>query len=100
MENDNEDNKYHCWVHVSETNNIYGSTARNVEAFFEIVTNHEGVIEFKGLPLFGTSKVSQSQWENDKGVLEEAMGKAYRHPQKRFWSDYANKDFYDSSQQR
>lgn len=81
------DGTYRRWVITHHDDFNYGSTTRFTETFFGIVVDHEGTIEFKGSPLFGTRKVSQSQWRNDKGVLEEAMGKAYRHPQKTAWTD-------------
>lgn len=82
-----QDGTYRRWAITHHDNFNYGSMTRFTEAFFGIVVHHEGTIEFKGSPLFGTSKVSQLQWENDKGALEEAMGKAYKHPQKKTWSD-------------
>lgn len=85
-----QDGTYRRWVITHHDHFNYGGTTtmtRFTETFFGIVVNHEGTIEFKGSPLFGTRKVSQLQWKNDKEVLEDAMGKAYRHPQKNAWSD-------------
>jgi hypothetical protein len=70
---DSEDGKYRCWVEIRDTG--------EVETFFGIVIDHEGEVNFKG-SLLGNSRIGQEQWKSDKSVLEEALGKAYRHPQK------------------
>lgn len=81
-----QDGTYRRWVITHHDNSTY----RSSEAFFGIIVNHEGTVEFQGSPLFGTSKVSQLQWKNDKEALEEAMGKAYKHPQKNTWTNGAS----------
>lgn len=82
-----QDGTYRRWVITHHDNFNYGSSTRFTETFFGIVVDYEGTIVIKGSPLFGTSKVSQLQWKNDKGALEDAMGKAYKHPQRNAWSD-------------
>lgn len=64
------------------------------KVFFQIVTTHDGIIRFNG-GWRGSSIVPKDIWKNNTSVLEEALGKAYKHPQKirigpRYESPYEN----------
>lgn len=48
-----------------------------------IETCPSGAIYFHG-GLFGSSIVEQNQWQKDKDCLEEALGKAYHHPKRKY----------------
>lgn len=37
--------------------------------------------------LLGTSLISSSQWRNNKGTLESALEKAYKHSTRHAWSE-------------
>lgn len=44
-----------------------------------IETDSQGTIKFRG-NIFGNSTIAQSTWQQDRSVLETALGKAYSHP--------------------
>lgn len=51
---------------------------------FRIETYPDGTINFHG-GWFGSSIVVKEQWKRDSGILEAALEKVYRHPQKKIY---------------
>lgn len=47
--------------------------------FIDIKTDAEGTIRFDA-GIRGSSTISQAHWQQDKDVLEKALGKAYNNP--------------------
>jgi len=57
------------------------------EHTLQIITTPEGEIRFNGDKDRGSSIVSKNAWNNNKSILEEALGKAYKNPKVTDYND-------------
>lgn len=85
---DSDSDSLHCWFEWDRWGDIeYSGGAKR----FSIETQPNGTIIFHHggfLGIFTSSRVRLGRWQNNKGILESYLEKAFRHPKTVTWSKY------------
>ncbi len=81
---------FHAELHIKEARKEQdehyftgGHSDKITTRYISVDTDQDGTVSFCGklLPFDLTVRVPKAKWEEDKGVLEKALGKVYHHPQ-------------------
>lgn len=75
--------KYECEVSFPDLIRDRTYIVDIFNVFIGIDATHDGAIIFRGDGRRGSSVVPKNVWKRDKNALENAFGKAYKHPQKK-----------------
>ncbi len=76
--------KYECEVDFPDLVIDRTYIVHRYRVFIGIDATHFGAIIFRGDGRRGSSIVPKNVWKRDKNALENALRKAYEHPQKKF----------------